>query len=1067
MDEKIMDHSLQPYWPDNTHVSECIRAMAESDSNLVLLAAHKPMTLHRKSLGRDKRIEVKKELDLLEAFLQQTQDGFLLMPITGESGMGKSHMIRWLDAHLKLKPDWQQKYHIVRIPKGVSMREVLWLILQDIPGETFDALRGEIDRAVDEQDEEHVKQILRANLLTELHHVHEKLKDKSADVFQLSQKEMKKLQLSGSAMLSAYLADPALANIFMQGEGCFSQLAQSHMHGCKTEDPKTQFSIDDLKLNDESIVKETSTPTQRAYRELNNGNLWQDAAELLNSVIDKALNPLMTVGSKSVVDLFVDVRKALYKNNKELVLLIEDFAAMAGIQEVILDIAIREADRGDAVQQMCVMRTAIAMTSNYLTNRDTINTRAVYEWIVEEDNIPESTQTAFDQLVDKTTDFCGRYLNAARYGIEGLAQLRLGITDGQGKGVIPFRDDNLTEDDESLLIEFGVTQDGYHLFPLNRAAIEGLVRYHLYDKSTKSYKFNPRTVINKLLRETLLEQRNPFFNGSFPSESFPESSFSLEVEREIYDMSPTEHQRLSRLLWYWGGVRHSLGEVQLPKALFSRLGMPVVSGDEGGTVTTLPEIGTTGKTPTSALENKQANSVSTPNKPENLVEPPEVSKWKDTLDGWLKPGGDLATSSQANQIRKWIFEALADALDTSCNALLPLKDLQGQLFQMVYLAGARGNRDISQSFVTLISEKELKSQTSPSARYQVFEFLMARVRYEYLGNKKWNYPEGPKDYLAYTCLVSRLLPDAIKSYQLWSKDKIKTTVGALCINSTFLGLVKGSQAKQLIEGMLYESVAAIDKEPKAQAWHELREHCALYRDELQATVLQLFGRFQGATGKECFALDTEPLTSYLNSDFRKNWGLGDQPMLKDKQDQIKTHCHKLKQTRNLKFALNEKKDYLMSLFNAYDALAQGESKADLNDTLSNVITAFSESGLSVNGRSSEQMLEEVKEFNKLALSDSLNVFQILTTDENVTLSEQVRAATMVDEKVVLKATHQLQKISDYLVRVQSKMEEAQGAQCAVDNVENDIRELLNTLIDVTKEIPIMPVQQRESLYVVT
>ena len=147
----MMLTNLLPYWPDSSQVNECIRGMAESDNDIVLLAAHKQMSILRSSLGRDTTKPKKlKETDLLKAFLAETQDGFLLLPITGESGLGKSHMIRWLESHLRFLPACDEKYHIVRIPKGVSMREVLSRILKDIDGVEFVKLRSEIDNLMDE-----------------------------------------------------------------------------------------------------------------------------------------------------------------------------------------------------------------------------------------------------------------------------------------------------------------------------------------------------------------------------------------------------------------------------------------------------------------------------------------------------------------------------------------------------------------------------------------------------------------------------------------------------------------------------------------------------------------------------------------------------------------------------------------------------------------------------------------------------------------------------------------------------------------------------------------------------
>ncbi len=61
-----------------------------------------------------------KEEDLLNHFLQTPRP----IPIVGKAGVGKSHIIRWLDAKLRLRKEYKdKKWHIVRIPKSASLRE--------------------------------------------------------------------------------------------------------------------------------------------------------------------------------------------------------------------------------------------------------------------------------------------------------------------------------------------------------------------------------------------------------------------------------------------------------------------------------------------------------------------------------------------------------------------------------------------------------------------------------------------------------------------------------------------------------------------------------------------------------------------------------------------------------------------------------------------------------------------------------------------------------------------------------------------------------------------------------
>jgi hypothetical protein len=90
-------------------------------------------------------------------------------------------------------------------------------------------------------------------------------------------------------------------------------------------------------------------------------------------------------------------------------LLIEDFAALAGIQEVLLNVCIQEGEYAGR-QVRATMRTAVAITDRYLAYRDTILTRAQREWVV--GGLPQTDE----QLKQGVVDMVGSYLNAARWG---------------------------------------------------------------------------------------------------------------------------------------------------------------------------------------------------------------------------------------------------------------------------------------------------------------------------------------------------------------------------------------------------------------------------------------------------------------------------------------------------------------------------------------------------------------------------------------------------------------------------------------------------------------------------
>ena len=1031
-----MFSNLLPYWPDSSQVKECIRGMAESDNDIVLLAAHKPMSILRSSLGRDVTKPKKlKEKDLLNAFMAETQDGFLLLPITGESGLGKSHMIRWLESHLRFQPQCNEKYHIVRIPKGVSMREVLSRILKNIDGTEFSKIRSEIDHLMEEQDEDSVKQMLRAHIITQLIYFNKHLKDKRNRLHQLSNKEQLQLQLSSTDLLQAYLSDNELSDIFMNDSGCIAQLAISHIKGSKLDEIKTQFSIEDLKIEDLERIKSSSKKTQWAFDTINNKNDWGAAVEVLNLVIDKALNPLTNVGSKSAVDLFIDIRKALLHSGKELILLIEDFAAMAGIQEVILDVAIRESDRGGEETELCVMRTAVAMTSNYLTNRDTINTRAQYEYIVDFESINKNSSESgsFEELKNQVVDFCGRYINAARYGVEELESRRKEIFKGK---LAPFKSPSLSTEGEDILKTFGTTSDGYHLFPLNEASIGEFIKYYLFDG--KSYKFNPRKIINKILIEILKEQRNSFFEGTFPTTALPESDFPIDIDKQIYSISQEDHKRLSLLLWFWGGAPQSLENVNISREFFEHLNLPVVGG------------GYVYKTPQDPVE--------LPTSPESPKQQPEnvnlkiYNEWKEKRDNWLKPNGSLVTALDANSVRKWIMESLKEQTDFSYTSTVPLRSLKNQSTNFINLPNARGNSEKDTgNIINILSVKDLNAE-NPEKRHKFYDFLIAKVRFEYLGSNSWDYNEGHRDYLNFTSFIYKMKSEFKKSYQAWLATQLENTLKLLFKNSVILSQIKSKNTTGVIEGMLNPNKIIVKDEPiETEDWYNIRVACLNNRKELQKIVIKVFGRFQGS-GDTCYGLDTESINNYLDSNFKKTWemteiSLFDQLLQDTQAANLKKYQINMRVTRSFSMALNQKVNQLRSVYYEYEKLVGSHTKQELFELVNGVIELFIESGLKLHGRSNEQISNELISFNKLPIGECLTNFHPLSLDEEISKPELVRAVSLINENILKEAINSLSIINNYFLRVRERMVEAEAAQDSVDNVEGNINQIRDDLIN--------------------
>jgi hypothetical protein len=143
--------SLESYWPTRINILDCIKTEAEELSDHTLLAVHEPMHL-TKSPQNDEPSKASED-EILNHLMAVERP----IPIVGEAGVGKSHLIRWLHAKLKIQDVViREKWKIVRLPKNSSLRRTLHLILEDLDGDIFEQARLKIDEVGDSLKENEV-----------------------------------------------------------------------------------------------------------------------------------------------------------------------------------------------------------------------------------------------------------------------------------------------------------------------------------------------------------------------------------------------------------------------------------------------------------------------------------------------------------------------------------------------------------------------------------------------------------------------------------------------------------------------------------------------------------------------------------------------------------------------------------------------------------------------------------------------------------------------------------------------------------------------------------------------
>jgi hypothetical protein len=824
--------SLLNYWPTSAEVDKCIRTEAETIDEAVLLAVHEPVRILKRS-AQGGVVEEKTEQDLLDALLVESGDGSaVIVSITGPSGVGKSHMVRWLGAQLA-RHARRDDLVVIQIPKTASLRRVVELILAPLRGPEYDELRGKLAIAIESISIDEAPMRLATELTLQL-------RRKSTEwlaALRSGDRSFKE-KTYHAQRLQNLLSDP----VFRDGmlNRALVRIVERAVAGAGEAAAAPQFEVDDLVWSDSEQFTGATADARDYYRVLcdHDGAERATAVDVLSSVIDEALRMVFrfeqALGNYTIEDLVGAIRSQLLKENKELVLLIEDFAALSGIQGPLLSMIIAQSDQA-GVRERAPIRTALAVTDGFLPQRDTIMTRAKGEWVIATDY--GSTEALMERLIG----MAGRYLNAARWGHEAIRR-QFEARDDQSRAglygwVRPFSDEGLDAEDEEILRAFGRTEAGHFLFPFNETALQSFCDREL--RADGKVKFNPRTFINQVLRETL-EQRHRFEQREFPPVGFKGGILlsGAETELETWQKPAAVKARMKPVLIHWCGNPATLtGGAPVPENLFDAFALPYPFSAKHveGTGAKRTAGASTGSKPLGVGDGASVRVTLAP-----TVAPGRVPSAFEAEIERLGPGS-RPSQGTARTIRNLIGSAIGRRLDLSA---VDTKRVTGLIFVPF---AEHGNPTVAPWF--RIGEEADKVPG------WIRKALIGLERWD--KGKSWNYPNAEDDY----GVVQRLLDSLEPSVQLYfadlAKRRLSSTLHAAYRHNLLLGL-GGSKSlpgafeklfEPLEQGFDEEQFSASDATDRSPTLGKALARARKARSELQDVILADSACFQGAGTK--------------------------------------------------------------------------------------------------------------------------------------------------------------------------------------------------------------------------
>ena len=551
-------------------VAATIPTEAATPSDQVLLATHSPLRIRREGATTQKRAEFVSEHDVVREFLTSTPNaGVLIAPVLGESGAGKSHLVRWANANIP-RVDGR---HVIYLQKTqTSLRDVVEQLLNGKTGPAFDEIRRQVSGLGTAISIEEMERKILAELA-------EALRSREPQGF------LDK-PLVGERGLALLFLDPLFREHLLRPGSFINRRAVHALNGRDPDEPDVplEFTVDELPLDitDVANLADASRAAQNLFKQVVvNTDMQLEAVRILNDSLDLAVMKAANLGVGNVNRAFMKLREELVGD--EIVLLIEDVALIQGVRRDLLD-AIHESSIVQGQEKYATVRTLLAVTPSYYRENlpETFRTRAEASspsYVV--DVQIDGAKTNDADLVD----FVGRYLNAARLGKDVLeAEMSANKAAPNACDPCPFSD--------SCHSTFGTSEAGHGLYPYNEPAVLRAVRACVDPDNPQL--FSPRRVLAGAVREVLMDAAGQLPRGDFPpgrllgerTRTAGLPALPLAVRQRLEEDYPKDlAPRLESMLAFWGKA----GTRPIPDAVFTTFGLdPIASGD-GSDVVEEPE----------------------------------------------------------------------------------------------------------------------------------------------------------------------------------------------------------------------------------------------------------------------------------------------------------------------------------------------------------------------------------------------------------------------------------------------------------------------------------------------
>ncbi|MBE9163159.1 protein DpdH [Tychonema sp. LEGE 06208] len=1021
---------------DVDRVRRVMGVEATQTPDSIFVATHHPIAMYRQELIDAPSQVPYSEEQFLKDFLAE-QD-FAFVPVLGSSGTGKSHLIRWLAANIAST----EKRRVLLIPKiGTNLKDIINLILKGMKGASFDEYRQRLNRGTSTLNEAQARE----QLLNQL----------AAAVGPNGRGDRTKLSDVEKYLVDAVdslLYDPFFRKHWLKDGGIIHQLVV-HILGQRDTveivEERRQFSLNDLPLNVLNLQKSGQSAREFYSLLIGDEDTQKATVDWLNRHLDEAIAQVLSLGREDLQRLMGEVREALAEQGIELVLLIEDFAKLQGIDREVLE-AVLARPQQPGGKHLCAIRTALACTTGYFDGLrlDTVKQRITFSVNLDLGTVGEQSLVNYADI----KQFVGRYLNAVRLEDKTIQNWWADSRNREDsdRESLPSA---CNECEHKLACHAGFSEaDGFGLYPFTSEALEQMLA------RVNPGNFNPRILIKDVLKWTLETAVADIERGDFPAisvrEHFGKMRLSALLQGDIQAKDPQNGDRRQTLLDLWGDSNELC---DLRPEVHSAFNIPAL----GGEVQQIKKISSVSRVQESriSVSNYQVDSIYTTKNNQTTAAqiPDKLTRQKEFIDRWNN--GEGLPQDIAGELRPLIYSAIGERIEWDTEMLL-----KG-------VFASSGTTYFKSRNITFVSPKVTRETISgvklslPLHPDDADEFRETAIAFQgmlqYKHYKHWKFPEGDRYFRTYAKQLEKWSQYVVEQIRLYPRESgepwspVPAAVELLAIATTMAGHSTGEDSINA----LFLKLEPKDLEHRSATWKKLFGTLEKHSLALLETVTSRTACTKGSS-KQFQIIDVVQILDPLKQ-VSKSW----QPQCEIPAD-VREKFPEIDKARQavdelLEKAIQEECDRQLAVYNSLvSELGENFNKKDVTDLVKRAIDSSQEAGVFRGIKSVDELKSVLEQFKRVGISSYLETMKRVQTEKDNPDSKPGKLLKYLSEnhqKAMTESSDFLNSTNNFLdaslSEVKNRIEELEASGGGtVESSHRDIQDGLVKLRNLISEI---------------